>query len=128
MSIEEIKAAPKTIQSLLAAEDKEDDFDFPVEALEKANLSLPEAFELELMAAEMLGHLQNYHTSKTALRAARQSGHQRAEEFRKTMEFSRLAVAMIQHQFPDVKGVADRIAEVRARQTKSLRDGAMEKV
>ena len=116
-NIPPIAAEPKkkTIQDVLSEDKGDDNFDFPVEFLEKADLTLPPEFEADIMAAEMLAHLANYKKFAAANKAARHSGdHARAEQMYKELAFSRMAVAIIQATHPKAKVIADEIAIFRA--------------
>lgn len=90
--------------------------------LEAVDLSLPPEYEAELMATELLGHLSAFHQAKAAWQAGRSSGdHNKAEQMYRLMSYSRLAAAIIQHDFPQAKGIADIIAKAKAAQAVKAR-------
>ena len=112
--IDEEKKQP---QEVLSDEDAELGFDPKI--LETVDLKLSPSFELDIMAAELLEHLANYHKAKAAVKAARHQGdHARAEQMYKLMKFSKMAGAVIQSDFPGAKALADQIGEVRAKQAR----------
>lgn len=113
----------KTIAELLKAEDADEhETELDPAILEKADLGLPDSFQLESMAAELVEHLSAYHRNKAALKAARAQGDgQRAEQLFRAMSYSRLVAAYLQSQFPGIKPLADEIAQAKAIQTKQAR-------
>ncbi len=114
-SDKKVPTASQSVQDFLKAESGEEDFSFPLDELQAADLKLPTDYVTDIMAAEVLDHLTNHYRARAALRAARNSGDsQQAERLFKLLSFSRLAVAIIQHEYPEAKGVADEIAQYRA--------------
>ncbi len=90
--------------------------------LESVDMTLPKEYEAELMASEMLAHLQNYKQAKAAYQAARNLGqHDRAEQLSKQVTFSRLAVALIQSQYPEAKAIADQLALANVKRAETTR-------
>ena len=91
--------------------------EIPVEALESVDLDVPGAFLDEIMAAEMMGLLSEYHKTVNGASAARHVGdHQRAEALTKQEAFLRAAIARIQHFYPNAKGIAASGMNARAKQ------------
>lgn len=114
----------RTISDILKESETDivDSPDISPEALDKADLSLPDEFQLDSMAAELVEHLANYHKANAGRKAARAQGDgQKAEQMFKLMSYSRLAAAYIEQSFPGVKAVADVIARTRAIQVKRAR-------
>ena len=96
------------------------------QALERVDLSLPQEYELEAMANEMLSHLAAYATASAAGRAARHLGdHRRAEELGRQAAFNRAAVAVMQYRYPKAKAMADEIADLQARRARKNRQAAL---
>ena len=95
--------------------------------MEKADLTLPSEYQDEVMGAELLAHITNYYQATAALKSARNMGdHARAEQLYKTVAFSRLAVAVIQHDFPNTKEIADELGKFRAKQARQQRRALLE--
>ena len=101
----------------VATEKAEIEDAIPIEALEGVDLTMPEDNTVELMASEMVKHLQEYHQLTTLQRAARQAeDHQRAEQLSKAILTAKMAVAVIQHKYPKAKAIADEIMRTNAAQ------------
>ena len=129
--VKEAEAKPKSILDILKEEEKgeegADQTPISPEALAKADLSLPNEFQVDSMAAELVDHLANYHKAVAGRKAARSQGdHQRAEQLSKLAAYSRLAAAYIQEQFPGVKALADEIARARVVQVRNQRKTLLE--
>ncbi len=99
-----------------------EDEDIPAEVLElveagKVDMSMPAGFMDELMGTELADHLASFHKMVPLRKAARSSGdNKRAEDLGKAINTARLAVALINHQYPGAKAKADEIARTRERQ------------
>lgn len=92
------------------------------EALAAVDYSLPSSYELEIMAAELVQYLTQYHSAVAGGKAARQEeDHQKAELFAKAVRFSRSAIALIQYNHPGVKARADEIMEAQAENIRARR-------
>ena len=113
----------KIIADLLKAEDlSESDGELDPTILDTAGLELPDSYQLESMAAELVEHLSAYHRNKAALKAARAQGDGvNAEKLFRGMSYSRLVAAYLQSQFPGIKPLADEIAQAKAIQIKQSR-------
>lgn len=123
---------PQTIVERLKAEQAAEEgpdnvLDMDGALLDDVDLELPDAFNLEIMATELLEHLASYAKAGTALKAARNSGdHPQAEKMYKLMAYSKVSAAIIQSGYPGAKGVADEIARFRAKDVKSRRVAMLE--
>lgn len=112
----------KQRQTLHALEETAEVNEIPVEALEDVDLTLPLEFRLDIFAMELLEHLSSYQRLAVAVKAARhQENHPRAEEVSRQMAYSRMMAALIQHEYPGAKAVADQIAQIRAKQAAEQR-------
>ena len=81
----------------------------------KVDMSLPAAYELEVMAQQLLAHLASYHQSEAAWKAARNTGdNAKAKQLFDQLQYNRLTAAIIQRAYPEAKAMADQIAEVNA--------------
>ena len=121
------KTKVKSISDILKEEDTAEVGDeLDPKILETANLDMPESFQVESMAAELVEHLSAYHRTKAALKAARAQGDgQKAEQLFKAMSYSRLVAAYLQSEFPGIKSIADEIAQARAIQIKQQRSAML---
>ena len=89
----------------------------PIEALEAVDLTMPDDYALDIMASEMVTHLQEYHKLVTQQRAYRQAeDHPRAEQLSKQILGHKMAVAVIQHKHPKAKAMADEMMAINAAQ------------
>ena len=87
------------------------------EAIDTVDLSLPDAYEAEILAAEVLDHISNYRRLEASRRAARhQNQHDKATNFERDAAFSRNAAALIQYEHPSTKVLYKELAEARAKQ------------
>jgi len=121
MSEEETKVKP---------EDEEEALLSPAEVealLGKVDLKLPEAYEDDLLAGQLLAHLTQYHSLLADQKAARHVGnHKAAEELSHAIAQTRLAAAIIQAKNPRAKALADEIASTKVIQTRLQRKAIME--
>ena len=98
----------------------------PQEALDGVDLAVPDAWLVEVMAAELTDFLREYHKVVSALRAARQVGdHQKAEQLAKNEAYFRVNIALIQHRHPEAKVIAQKIMRTMADQVSKQRDAAL---
>ena len=92
------------------------------DALDNVDLSIPGDYQAEIMALELVVHLQNYHKAVAAAKAARQAeNHQEAERLQKIVLLSKMNVALIQSKHPGAKAIADTIMRDQARQAAANR-------
>ena len=113
----------------VATEKSDDGLNLDPTILDTVDLSLPSEFLAESLAEELLEHLSNYHKAKAANQAARHSGdNQKAEQMYRLVAYSRLAVAIIQHENPGVKAIADAIARFRAKRVQEQRTAVLREV
>lgn len=109
------QADADTLESLL--EDS-----IPPDILETVDLSVPPETAEEYAAAEMTTYLQVYQNASIALKAARhQVQHDRADRLSKEMVFARMAIALIQQQYPGAKAIADDIMRMNAKNARANR-------
>jgi len=95
------------------------------EALEMADLSVPNAALDEVMADQLQQHLQTYHALAMQQRTARQvSDHAKAEKIRAEMIYQRTAAAIIQYKFPAARGIANETMEIEAAKAQRNRAAA----
>jgi len=91
------------------------------------DLSLPEEYELEIMAQTLLGHITQYAQTKQAYLAAKNSGdHQKRQQLWQQMQYNQLTAAIIQKAYPKAKALVDKLATLQARQAKSNREQQLE--
>ena len=82
--------------------------------LDKADLSLPHEFELEILADELLGTLSTYKRATFGRRAARNLGdNQRAQQMSQLERYARLTSALMLSETPGLKAVANEVASFR---------------
>lgn len=94
----------------------------------KVDLSLPEVYELDIMAQQLLGHITSYKQNKEAWRAARNSSDRaKAQQIFTQMRFNELTAAIIQRAYPKAKALADELALINARTTQANRKVQLEK-
>ena len=87
-----------------------------------ADYSMPDEFETEVMAGQMVDHLIAFKQSKQNWIAAKQVGdHAKRKEFFEQMRFNQVNVAIIQYGFPDSKGLADEIMRYRVKDVQGRR-------
>lgn len=85
----------------------------------KVDMSLPEQYELEVIAQQLLGHLTSYTQNGKAYVAARNSGdHAKRQQIWTQMQYNQLTAAIIQRAYPKAKALADELAVLQARQAK----------
>lgn len=95
---------PAEIQEVEAAE--------LAKLLEGVDLTVPDEFLEVRLAAEMVQHLGQYHSLQLAIRAARHAEqHQRAEQLQKEALYTKTAIALIQHQYPGTKAIAQEMMQ-----------------
>lgn len=88
----------------------------------KVDISLPSAYEEEIMAQELLQHLSNYARFTQAWRAARNTHDQaRARQMFDQMNYSQLVAALIQNAYPGAKALANELAVLQVKQIKKNR-------
>lgn len=94
----------------------------PVEALDSVDLSLPDEYEDEIFAAQLLNAITNYHTTNTERKAMRHQGeHQKAETLAKQAAVYRSMAALIQHEHPSTRDLYKELAQQRANATREAR-------
>ena len=95
----------------------------PIEALDNVDLSLPDEYEDEIFAAQLLNAVTNYHTTEAERKAMRHQGeHQKAETLAKQAAVYRSMAALIQHEHPNTKTLYKQIAQQRADATNNARN------
>jgi len=95
--------------------------------LENTDLSLPQEFELEILADELLGVLGTYKRASYGRKSARNLGDtQRAQQMAQLERYSRLTAAMMMADYPGLKNIADEIATARAREAQRRRAQLLE--
>ena len=93
----------------------------------KVDLSLPQEYELEVMADQLLAHLGSYRQNWQAWRAARNTGdHANAKRLFDQMQFNKLTSAIIQASYPRAKALADELGQIRAKTARDNRKRALE--
>lgn len=94
--------------------------------LDKADLSLPEGFTLEILADELLGVLSTFKRASFGRRAARNLGdNQRAEQMSKLERYSRLTAALMLSEIKGLRVVANDEAQFRALKAQKARAEAL---
>lgn len=123
---------PKTIRDLLpGGEDEKEDLELLAQLAGedgklKVDLSMPENFQIDIMASQMVEHLVSYEQTRQAWKSARGSGqHKRAEDLFAQMNFNQLTIAIIQAKYPKAKGLADEMMKVRAKQAELQRQALL---
>ncbi len=87
-----------------------------------ADYSMPEEFETEVMAGQMVDHLIAFKQSKQNWIAAKQVGdHAKRKQLFEQMRFNQVTVAIIQYEFPDAKNIADEIMRYRVKDVQGKR-------
>ncbi len=121
---EEAKKFKSLQEALSKEEETTEDTELLAELLDaegklKVDTSLPEDYELEIMAEQLLAHLASYHQNKETYRAARNSGDQgRKTQIWNQMQFNQLTAALIQRAYPKAKARADELAMFRLTEAK----------
>jgi len=93
----------------------------------KVDLSLPDDYELEVMAQQLLAHITSYAQNKKAYLAAKNSGDQaRRTQLWQQLQYNQLTAAIIQKSYPKAKRVADELARLQARQAQQNRARQLE--
>lgn len=108
-----------------------EDVDIPDAALglvEKTELyQVPDAYLEEILASEMVQYLRSYHTAVVARRTARHMGdNKRAEEMSKVIAGARNAIALIHHEHPAVRPLAESIMKLESSRARRVRADAEE--
>lgn len=91
--------------------------------LEGVDLTIPEEFELEVMAGLMVDNLKEYQRAIVLERAARHNlDYKRAEELAKIAVNTRTAIALIQKKHPRAKAIADQVMKLEAQRIARARE------
>ncbi len=128
---EEAKKFKSLQEALSKEEETTEDTELLAELLDaegklKVDTSLPEDYELEIMAQQLLAHLTSYYQNKETYRAARNSGDQgRKTQIWNQMQFNQLTAALIQRAYPKAKALADQFAKIQAKQAATNRERAL---
>ncbi len=102
----------------------------------KADTSLPEKYQLEIIANLLLQNLSAYHQNYQNWLSAKATGNQAArEQAFKQYRMNQITIAIIQHNYPGARAIAnevatlqgEQIADNRARQLASLKKDEVEK-
>ena len=92
------------------------------------DLSLPEEYELDIMAQQLLAHLTSYKQNYQAWRAARNTeDHAQAQKLFNQMRYNQLTAAIIQRSYPKAKVLTDEIALVQIKNVKANRKAQLDK-
>ncbi|MDD4984184.1 MAG: hypothetical protein PHQ43_00145 [Dehalococcoidales bacterium] len=126
----EAKKEPQSLKDLIPKEESTQDDAELFAKLRNAgaddinvDMSMPDEYETEIMAALMVDHMTGYTQTKAAWRSARNTqDHKRAADLFQQMQFNRLTVAIIQAEYPGAKPIADTIMKTRTVQTAKNRD------
>ena len=122
------QAEPSILDKFLKDEDTEDDATVLASLLdENGNLigdySMPEAYEEETVATQMVDHLYAYKQAEIAHTTAKNQGdHKRRKELFDSMRFNQITIAIIQQRFPNAKQIADDIMETKVSTVRAQRD------
>ena len=92
----------------------------------RVDTSLPEEYELEVIAQQLLAHLTSYHQNREAYRAARNTDQGRRTQIWNQMQFNQLTAALIQKAYPKAKALADQLATIQAKQAAVNRERMLE--
>ena len=132
-SPEETPKAPQSVDDLLPQDEDDQDDSEILAALTsddgklKVDLDLPFEYQEEVMASQLLEQLTSYQQARQTWRAARnQSDRKRQQDAFGAMKNFQLTAALIQHDFPQAKRIADEIATFRAKSLKDAREAALE--
>lgn len=107
-----------------------EDLEIPEGALEKIEdptlVKVPDIYLEEVMASELVQYLRNYHAAVAARRTARHMGdHKRGEEMGRAVAFARNAIALITHDHPKVRQLADDIMVTETNRARVARKEAL---
>ena len=92
----------------------------------RADFSMPEEFETEVVATQMVDFLSGLRQTQNSWRAARAlQDHKRRTELFNQMRFNELVVARIQREYPKAKELADEIMEYRTQEVQGRRRAAL---
>lgn len=92
-----------------------------------ADLTMPDAFRLDIAADTMIQHLVSYEQSRQAWRVARAQGNgAKAEQFFAQWKFNQLSIALLQSEHPGIKAVADELMRAKAIEARRLRKSIIE--
>ena len=96
--------------------------DIPVGALDNVDLFLPDEYQDEIFAQQLLLAITNYHTAENERRALRQQGENvKAENVGKLAATYRAQAALIQYEHPNTITLYKEIAGARVVETKRNR-------
>jgi len=121
----ELKA--KKLSELMAKEEDDQDAGLVAELIGedgqlKVDLAIPAELETEVMAQMIVDHLISYVQTKAAYRSARNTAdHARAKQLFEQMQYNQLTVAIIQHDYPQAKPLAEAIGKARAKEAEAKR-------
>lgn len=131
--VKEVK--PKSLKDLLSKPDEteQDDIALAAALLDengklKVDISLPQEYELDIMAKMLLDHLGAYHQAHQAWRAARNGQDKvRTTQLFEQWNFNQAAAAIIQHEFPKAKALADEMGGLLAKAAQASRKAQAQK-
>lgn len=88
----------------------------------KVDTSLPKELETEVMAQMLIDHIISFRQTRQAWIAAKQTAdHARRQQLFQQMQYNQLTIAIIQHQYPEAKPIAELVARQRARTLQDAR-------
>jgi len=99
--------------------------EIPVAALENVVLELPDDYQDEIYATQLLEAITQYHTFTVQYRALRNQGdHSKADQAAKIAATCRAQAALIQYEHPNTILLYKKLANLRALETRGKRDTA----
>jgi hypothetical protein len=122
---------PAIIEALGTEESVGDDADKIAELIDKegnliVDLELPEEYQLEIMASELLNQLTLFHTFDAQWRSARGQGDSgQATKLFTQRNHHRLTAAIIQRDYPGAKPLADELAKTKTKVAKRQRKNVL---
>jgi hypothetical protein len=129
--VEEEPKEPTLIDALGTEEEVGDEADKIAELIDSdgnliVDLELPEEYQLEIMASELLNQLTLFHTFDAQWRSARGQGDSgQASKLFTQRNHHRLTAAIIQRDYPGAKALSDELAKTKSKVAKRQRKNVL---